>query len=129
MQHARGIRTQLDSSSIASYPFRLFVDLYIKPESMETESRRESADPCSDNENFASSHVGNNSYGVVDISPTVSIENRTAQKSGNGFSVLSHATKGVPMTLAVGRYGYRVWVTSSHRDSVSLLPRRRLPEQ
>ena len=129
MQYARGIRTQLDSSSIASYPFRLFVDLYTKPELMEVESGRESADTCSDNENFASSHVGNNSYGVVDISPTVSIENRTAQKSGNGFSVLSHATKGVPMTLAVGRYGYRVWVTSSHPGTVFLHPLRRLLEQ
>ena len=129
MQHARGIRTQLDSSSIASYPFRMFVDLYTKPELMEVESGRESADTCSDNEHFASSHVGNNSYGVVDISPTVSIENRTAQKSGNGVSVHLHATRGLPTTLAAGRYGYRVWVTSSHRDTVPLRPRRRLLEQ
>ena len=52
---------------------------------MEVESGGESADTCSDNENVASSHVGDNSYGVVDISPTVSIESRTAQKPGMGF--------------------------------------------
>ena len=69
---------------MASSLLRLFVDLYIKPESMEAESHRESADTCPDNQNVVSSHVGDNGYGVVDISLPLSIENRTLQKSGNG---------------------------------------------